>query len=344
MKKLKQNEFDVIIIGGGVAGISCSYWLSKTDDMSIGLIDSKESVDWDISNEVSNLQVGSLKYLFDIYKRDGIQEALKSYLFMKDNLELVSNELKIFQFGSYVNLNTSGTFNKFPNLCEINQFIAELDRYLDESESIEVLESKDSLKFVHEGTYSLRKYFKEIGFKVKERVEALCGHTCIGLKKHDEGIIVVTNKGEFYAKKVIFSNGQSLPTLLPELIGKIQSKKTFLFEIDTSDTETDRSNFIDFSKKESFYREKNKIFYSLENDEISLNDAKGLANNFCEKNFPQSTINKSVETEVAFTKDFKPLIGQSRINSNLFYLGGFSGQSKHYAFKMAHELVEKIKA
>jgi glycine/D-amino acid oxidase-like deaminating enzyme len=350
MNELKKNEYDVLIVGGGVAGVSCAYWLTKLHKLKVGIIDAQSIKNWSLSKEMSNLSVGSIKHLFDIYKKYGVEKVIKNYDYMLSNLDLISKELNLFQTDGYVDLYKGGTINKISNNTDsefsadsIEEFLLSIAEKIDDIEKIDTKDGSLALKLSHDGTYKLKKFFDEILRVIKSEIEIMEGVTCNGLKKEGNGIQVNTSKGDYIAKKVIFSNGSGLELSLPELKDKVKVEDAFVFECDTGSVDLDASNYIDAGKKQYFYRCRNKVIYGVQDKNINLEQASIKFKQFCDDNFPEASVSSSIKTSVAFSNEAFPLCGQSTINSNLYYLGAFNGQSKKYAFKMAHDLVQRIK-
>jgi glycine/D-amino acid oxidase-like deaminating enzyme len=350
MSNLKKNEFDLLIIGGGVAGVSCGYWLTKLHDFKVGIIDSESIQNWNLSQEMSNLSVGSVKHLFNIYKKYGVEKVIKNYEYMLSNLELISTELNIFETNSYVDLYNGGTINKIVKNfnCEFNantieEFLLSIAEKIDDIEVINSDEENISLKLTHDGTYDLKKFFNQILNVIKSEIEIIESTTCTGLRKSGENIIVNTNNGDYTAKKIIFSNGNGLDLSLPELKDKLKMEDGFVFECNAGSVEVDESNYIDINNNNYYYRNKNKIFYGVQDQDITQEAANDIFNTFIDEKFPEASDSKSIKTKVAYSNEAFPLCGQSTMNTNLYYLGGFSGQSKKYAFKMARDLVQRIK-
>ena len=77
------NQFDIVIVGGGILGVTISYWLSELYDCSIALIE-KES---EIGKHASSRNTGLLHrpfYLNPTKKRVFSRAAQKSYFLWKD--------------------------------------------------------------------------------------------------------------------------------------------------------------------------------------------------------------------------------------------------------------------
>ena len=143
MNNSKANEFDILIVGGGVAGVSCAYWLTKLHDLKVGIIDEQSIQKWTLSQEMSNLSVGSIKHLFDIYKKYGVEKVIKNYDYMLSNLDLISKDLNLFQTDNYVDLFPAGTINKISkdidsefNANSIEEFLLSIAEKIDDIEKI----------------------------------------------------------------------------------------------------------------------------------------------------------------------------------------------------------------
>lgn len=351
MDEFHDNNFDLLIIGGEVAGLSCAYWLSKIPNLKIGIIEAKKIEDWDLEHEVKNLTVGSLSHLIEIHKKFGKDKAIRNYEYMLSNLELISEELKIFQSGSYLNIYSGGTLNTFSknsnaklNINDIEDFIKETGSIIDEIEKYKEASETVTYKFIHDGTYNLKKLLGEIITKIKGSVSIIDQTQFVGIEATDsDDIIVKTDKGFFLTKKIIVSSTNSMMSVLPELSSRMTVKQSHIFECEVDDNEVDRTNSIDNLKDEYFYQQKNKVFYAINTTDDMSEEPSQKFSEFCQTRFTSANKVKMVHSKVSYSHEAFPLCAKSQSNPNIYYLGAFSGQSKNYAFKMAHDLVRKIK-
>jgi hypothetical protein len=344
-----KEEFDVVIVGAGVAGYSCAYWLNKLKNASVAILDIESKKNRKIKEEIANLQVGSVEHLYNVFKLKGAQAAIAEYNFMESNLELIADELKIFQVDGYVNLVQNGSINKIPRQGHEMNF-SDFEKFLEAASDISYLfevadsdENSVKVMFEHEGTYSLDKFYNQIQYSFdKEKVHQFEKSEYKMMRKIDSGFEVITSTNTLKCKKVIFANGAKLKTSLPELFNEVEVFENVIYEAKLEDKECSRTNCLNYLKQESHYQNNNKLYYSVFGKSITDDYARKSFIEFKDNNFPNAQIVNKETVLTAKNPKLTALCGVSKVNPNILYLGAFNGQSKNLAFKLAQGLVERI--
>ena len=129
-KKNKQ-EFDITIIGGGIAGLSCAYWLLKEDqDLQIALVEKHEIGDGATGRNAGFVTCGSVEHFNRLVSKHGADEALDIWRFSETNLALLKQEiikeksesLGFEQKGSFSLASTESEFAELKKSYELRHF------------------------------------------------------------------------------------------------------------------------------------------------------------------------------------------------------------------------------
>jgi glycine/D-amino acid oxidase-like deaminating enzyme len=115
------KEFDIVIIGAGIAGVSTAYWLGKLDpNLKIAVLDKGELGSGATGRNAGFITCGSVEHFSRMEKKYGIDKALSIWRFSEENLELLKNELLgesslIEQTGSFSLASTESEYQELQN-------------------------------------------------------------------------------------------------------------------------------------------------------------------------------------------------------------------------------------
>lgn len=206
----KDIETDILIIGGGITGISTAFYLKDTN-LDITLIDS-DKIGYGITSKTTGkltyLQEDILNKIKNTYGRKTANEYMESQKYainlVKDNIINYNIKCNFESNCSYVFTNQTSNISK----------IKELDKLLTKSNNNHKLVSqlpisypcKQGVKVTDTAVFHPVKYvlsLKDIclkqGIKIYERTKA------INLEKDDAGYIVKTMSNTIRAKKVVLA-------------------------------------------------------------------------------------------------------------------------------------------
>jgi glycine/D-amino acid oxidase-like deaminating enzyme len=351
-----KKPYDYIIVGGGMAGLSCAYWIKKLKKKArIAIVEKGEIRNQDAEKQLCNLTVGSLNHLYRIYKLQGIEAVVKVYKHFEDNLSLLESELEVLERNAYVSLYDGGTINLMENgsaseLGSFQSFVHELEK-----NDFPVKEIKDDgwefgVKYSHDGNYEAQTFIDKVWDKLGEDVDVYEKSTCKRIGRELDDIVISTAGGEhIVGNKIILANSNSLSILLPELKSQLDTVDSMIYKFDAEINNLELVNYANHKNDDYFVKLKGGYYYAQhgnlfgEGKDLDEDLVSKSFEDFSNKSFPGAEADKAVKTKIAYTSSGIPLTGQSKKTPNLYYLGGFSGQSKLYAFKMAKELIETMK-
>lgn len=351
---MKTKTYDYVIIGGGIAGLSCAYWINKLKPKArVVIIDSGEIENTtQLEKQLSNLMVGCIGHLYRIYQKHGIEEVIATSKLYDENLSLIDEELEDVTDNYYVKLFKGGTINAvrdadMKELGFFKSFAYQLEKYDFPIRKIENKQWEIGVQFEHEGTYDAHKFTKSILGRIKGRTRLIEKSKCQMINRSLDSLAVrLFNGEEILGKKVILANSNSLPSLLPEIKDEIKSQQSYVFKFDPAQEDYEFNQYVNqrdddlFVKNDSgFYFAKRANILKGEN-EVNEYEATDSFEKFVKEGFSGGTVAESARFSIAYTENGFPITGRSKKNPSLYYLGAFSGQSKLYAFKMAKDLVE----
>lgn len=90
----QKKYFDVAIIGGGIAGLSCAYWLQKEDpSLRIAILEKHELGSGATGRNAGFITCGSVEHFNRLVTVHGQKTALEMWKFSERNLELLMEEI-----------------------------------------------------------------------------------------------------------------------------------------------------------------------------------------------------------------------------------------------------------
>ena len=95
-KLLKKNDqfFDVVIVGGGIAGLSTAYWILKENQgLKVALIEKSQIGDGATGRNAGFITCGSVEHFNRLIAKHGNKDALEIWNFSEKNLELLHTEI-----------------------------------------------------------------------------------------------------------------------------------------------------------------------------------------------------------------------------------------------------------
>ncbi|MBT4791673.1 MAG: FAD-binding oxidoreductase, partial [Halobacteriovoraceae bacterium] len=94
MTKQVTSKFDITIIGGGIAGLSCAYWLLKEDKgLRVALVEKNQIGAGASGRNAGFITCGSVEHFNRLVSTHGESQALEIWNFSETNLMLLKSEL-----------------------------------------------------------------------------------------------------------------------------------------------------------------------------------------------------------------------------------------------------------
>ncbi|MGZ3794705.1 MAG: NAD(P)/FAD-dependent oxidoreductase, partial [Bdellovibrio sp.] len=85
----KKISADVVIVGGGIAGLSTAFWLNKEDpNLKIVVVEKSQLGDGATGRNAGFITCGSVEHFNRLVGKHGSAEANEIWKFSEDNLQL----------------------------------------------------------------------------------------------------------------------------------------------------------------------------------------------------------------------------------------------------------------
>lgn len=336
-----KSHYDFIIIGAGIAGLSCAYWIEKYAPNAKVLVIDKGYLGVGASGRNAGFltggSIGYFNYLFETY---GEEEALKKWKFTTDNVGLLKSELDLSEC-DYRENGTVSLYSKDEDISELikrvellkeNNFLVEHSSNVFDMQGIDI--KTDATFNPILVLKKIKSLLKNCDFLFNEEVSEVSRN------------LVRSSRKSFQCNKVILATNYELPKFLPAL--KIEPQRSQICYIKCDCSNMGGANYF-IPKKRIYFRryEDGLIIGGLRVIDLDNENTETLALNEkiqkallaqCEELFGASNLVYAWAGIMGFTKDEQPLLGES---DGVYYLGGFSGHGNGYAFTMARDLINQ---
>ena len=131
-KKTEVVTADVVIVGGGIAGLSSAYWLKKEDStLKIVILEKNLLGDGATGRNAGFITCGSVEHFNRLVGKHGASEAKEIWKFSEDNLKLLKSHI-VRNHGDPIGFQNRGSFslasteNEFVELKKSAQLMEQL--------------------------------------------------------------------------------------------------------------------------------------------------------------------------------------------------------------------------
>lgn len=358
-KDKEKKNYDVVIIGGGISGLSTAYWLTKYEGMKIAIVEKYKLGAGATGRNAGFITCGSVEHFNKMVKTHGLEESLATWKFSEENLELLKKEIikdKDLGFEQNGSFSIATEKNDFENLKESAKIMKE------NGINVEILEEIDvksrlgidkfigGIKYLDDATVDPILLLKEMQNLIKDKVDIYENHEVISV----EGTTVLTNETDFEADAVVYAlNGYS------ELLDKYFKNKIIGTKAQIVATEKTESfmegacyanSFMDYfrqAKSGEFviggFRQEDAtgdMFSDVINEKVD-EKLEWFIREYLPK-LKDVKITHRWSGTMGWTHDGKPLVGTLPTNQNVFFLGGYTGHGLGLAFNCANKLVKMM--
>ncbi len=353
------REYDIVIIGAGMAGLSTAYWIKKEhQDLSIAVVDKGEVGSGASGRNAGFVTCGSVEHFNRLVAKHGKDSALSIWKFSETNLELLkaeiiqdnANALEFEQNGSF---SLASTEEEFSELKKSYHLMQEMGI------KVEILQAKDIVaRLGAQGFVGGIKYLGDASInpmklmlKIKEKLSSdpnfhlLENHEVFAIENHGESKLVKTKKGylntsvvvmatnaysaqlhPYFKDKIIPTRGQILTTsaLEPFMEGPCYANFVLDYFRQLSNGQVIIGGFRQLQK----YVE---VGYSDETTDIIQTSLES----FLRQHLPsvkQAEITHRWSGVMGFSVDGQPMIGSLPTDNQLYFIGGFTGHGLGLTF------------
>ncbi len=362
----KKSTSDVVIIGGGISGLSTAFWLEKEDSsLKITLIEKGPLGSGATGRSAGFITCGSVEHFNRMAENWGIQKARKIWQFSEKNLQLLKThiiekkELFFQQKGSFSLASTEEEFKELKASYELMKSL---------NISVEALSEKDIQKRLHsEGFVGGIKYIDDASIhpiKLLEAVRQKLKKTSvfeneevhnISFKSQSQNYVIKTNKQEIESSFLIHATNAYAPLLENYFKNKIYPTRGQILTTEPAELFLEApcyANFVlDYFRQLPTGEVLIGGFRQLQKDaEIGYGDQTSeeiqkALEDFLNKHLPKirgKKITHRWSGVMGFSSDGLPLIGNLPHQSQSYFISGFTAHGLGLAFHCAQKLVDLI--
>ncbi len=360
------KNYDILIVGAGIAGLSTAYWLEKKDPkLKIVIID-KGSLGAGASGKNAGfLTCGSIEHFNKLYLQFGLTKASEIWRFSERNhqllwTEIIQSDPELVDYektGSCTVAANEQDFLKYQNLADlmakekINITLKD-GKYL--SEKYGVKKSVGGTEYEHDGVIHPIKLLAKIKSKLKN-TQFLFNSAVNSFEQVGSGWKVQLKSGSITCSKFVFClNGYS-DTLLPELKNIVKPQRGQILVTESLPKFIQGPCYL--TKYLCYFRQlkngellvggfrnEDLLNENTNQDEISEKIQNALTE-FIQSYF---NLNKNIKINyrwsgiMGFTSDGQMILGQHPQKNNLYVMAGCSGHGMGLSFHAAKRLVDNI--
>ena len=227
----KLQNYDYVIIGGGIAGLSAAYWLLQKDsNLKIGVIE-KNKIGFGASGRNAGfVTCGSTEHFIKLKDHFGLDKATEIWKFSEDNRKLLQEHI-IQDNADKVDFKITGSCTVAAN-SERWAYYQEIAKVM-RAQNIDVYEARSQEMehdfgvvgflggFLYWGVCFfdtvnfIIPFFNKINVHIHEQTEVQ------SVSKSSKGFTIKTNQGEISAAKVITTVNAYLPLVNPKFASLI---------------------------------------------------------------------------------------------------------------------------
>jgi len=219
---------DIVIIGGGIAGMSAAYWLQKEDPtLDIALVEKNELGFGATGRNAGFITCGSVEHFNRLVGKHGEKEALEIWKFSEDNLSFLKEEI-IQDAGEELLFEHKGSFSLAstdPEFAELKESAALMESM---GINVETVGENDiqsrlggagfvgGIKYKDDASVHPIKMLHKIRERIeqaKSKVEFIENAEVFGIETQNGNKLVKTNKTYIEAPMVVFATNGYSPLL-----------------------------------------------------------------------------------------------------------------------------------
>lgn len=216
---------DIAIVGGGIAGLSCAYWLQKEDpNLRIAIIEKYEIGAGATGRNAGFITCGSVEHFNRLVGKHGQSEAHEIWRFSEKNLELLQqeiiqdkgNEFLFEQKGSFSLASTETEFNELKESTKIMRGMKINVEELDEKaiqQRLGAAKFVGGIKYCDDASVHPMLLLRGIHKKLGKNIFLLEQHEVHDIQNNNDNKLVRTNRTHVEASMVVLATNGYSPLL-----------------------------------------------------------------------------------------------------------------------------------
>lgn len=366
-ESLSQNKnFDIVILGAGIAGLSSAYWLEKKDpNLKIAIID-KHSIGYGASGRNAGfVTCGSAEHFNKLHNQFGFEKATEIWKFFEQNRELLKQEIiqnqtedvDFFQTGSCTVAPSNQDWDKyqkiFSDMTKAGIDVQMVDeKFLNEKYSVRNFQG--AIEYKHDGIIHPVKLLNKIKSKLKNTT-FLLSEEVHQVKNDSTGVQIKTQHFTLSAKNVFVCLNAFTHNVFPEFKAALKPQRSQIILTEALAPFVKGPCYL--PKHLCYFRQLHTgellvggfRNHDLENENTALDEITDKIQNAL-VDFTRSYFQNTKDVKIkhrwsgimAFTADEQVLIGAHPTRPNTHVLVGCSGHGMGHGFNSARVLVENF--
>lgn len=361
-----RHQYDVIIIGAGIAGLSTAYWLEKNNpSIQIAILDRNRIGFGASGRNAGFITCGSAEHFQKLEKQFGLDQAAKIWHFSDTNRELLRSEIIQDDFDSVDFLMTGSCtvaasaedWSRYQKLALTMKSVGldvELSDQSTLSKNFGVRNFLGGIRYKNDGVIHPVKLLKKIKSKLKN-TQFLQDVQFQSSVQHAGFWTIKTQHNTLTAEKIIFCLNGYAPDLIPELKNLIKPQRGQIIVTEAVPKFIQGPCYL--TKHLCYFRQlpNGEILVGgfRNQDLIAENTSEDLVTEKIQKALTEFTedyfqdlknikINYRWSGIMGFTPDGQMILGQLPEKKNQFVMAGCSGHGMGLSFHAAKVLVESL--
>lgn len=363
--KSKRN-YDVVIVGAGITGLSTAYWLNQEDpSLKIAVVEKNRLSFGASGRNAGFITCGSVEHFNRMITKHGMDQAVEIWRYAATNMTLLKEHI-IQNDGATIEFEQRGAYslaaqdNEFNELKSVAKIMSELKIPNEVYSSDEILKRVGAvnfaggIKYCDDGAVHPVKLLELMQTKIKaDLYEQTCAHR---YEQTDEGTrILKTDNGDFEASMIVYCLNGYAPAMHPYFADKVYPTRGQILMMEPI------PQFMDGPCYANFYLD---YFRQMPNGSLLIGGFRQLEkatevgysdhttdviqnalHEFVQNHLP-ALKNKKVSHRWAgvmgFSRDGEPQVGSLPDDPQIFFCGAYTGHGIGLAFHTAKKTVDLI--
>ncbi len=362
---------DIVIIGGGLAGLSTAYWLQQEDPtLEIALVEKYEIGDGASGRNAGFITCGSVEHFNRLVEKHGREEAALIWGFSETNLNLLKehiikgseDELLFEHNGSF---SLASTDTEFKELTEASNLMKSFDINVEKVDEEDIKKRLGAegfvggIKYIDDATVNPLKMLRMMRTKIeqheKNHIEFFENHEVSRIETENGNKVVHTKKNRIEAPIVVYAtNGYSplLDDFFKDKIFPTRGQILMTEKVPPFMEAACYANFVlDYFRQLPTgelliggFRQLQKDVETGYSDQTTETIQKALEE-FLQTHIPPvrpASITHRWSGIMGFSVDGQPMVGALPTDPQLYFVGGFTAHGVGLAFNAGKTLVDAM--